>query len=86
MASAVCLVWTVGTSAILGYGDSAWTASIFGIPGWVFVSVALPWVAATTFSVWYAMRGIVADPLGDGERVDEDDGHEAASHLRPPVT
>ena len=45
---AVCLVWTVGYSALFGYGAPGTEGSlVLGVPSWVFYGVLLPWVVAT---------------------------------------
>ena len=54
IAWAVCMVWTVGASWLLGYTDAP-ARMVWGIPGWVFFGVMLPWMAATAFSVWFSL-------------------------------
>ena len=51
----VCLVWTIGYCALAGYGEGPVTL-VAGLPRWALVGVILPWVAATAFSVWFALR------------------------------
>ena len=60
IAWAVCLVWTTGYCALFAY-DSGPVRLAWGFPSWVVFGVALPWVLATLFSVWYGLKRI-ADP------------------------
>ena len=53
----VCLVWTVGYCALFAYSSEPATL-IWGFPSWVLFGVAIPWVAATVFSLWYALARI----------------------------
>lgn len=65
IAWAVCLIWTVGYSALAGYGvDPDQVSIILGMPSWVFWGVLVPWIAATVFSVWFSLVYIADDDLG----------------------
>ncbi len=64
----VCLIWTVGYSAVAGYGVLPEEVSIIlGMPSWVFWGVLVPWVAATLFSVWFSLAYIADDDLGESD-------------------
>ena len=64
VAWAVCLVWTVGYSALFGYEvDGAQMQLIMGIPSWVFWGVFIPWMGATLFSVWFGLVYMKEDDL-----------------------
>ena len=64
VAWAVCLVWTVGYSALFGYGvEASERDPIIGIPAWVFWGVFIPWIAATAFSVWFGLGYMKEDNL-----------------------
>ena len=64
IAWAVCLIWTVGYSALAGYDVAPDQVSvILGMPGWVFWGVLVPWMAATVFSVWFSLVYIADDDL-----------------------
>ena len=68
IAWAVCLIWTVGYSAVAGYGVPLEEVSIIlGMPSWVFWGVLTPWIAATIFSVWFGLSYIADDALGASE-------------------
>jgi hypothetical protein len=56
LAWAVCLAWTVGYSALAGYGVPGEVIRlVLGMPAWVFWGVLAPWAAATAFSVWFGL-------------------------------
>ena len=62
----VCLVWTVGYSAIGGYGiDGASIKLIAGLPAWIVWGVLLPWFGATVFSVLFALFYMADDTLDE---------------------
>lgn len=53
---AICLVWTVGYSALFGYDTNmADIQMVFGMPSWVFWGVFIPWMSATVFSIWFGL-------------------------------
>ena len=61
-----CLIWSVGWSAALGYAPpSDEVTTVLGMPLWVFVAVALPWLAADVFTVWFCFFYMVDDDLGE---------------------
>jgi hypothetical protein len=63
---AVCLVWTIGYSALTGYDVPVDEVTyILGIPGWVFWGILVPWILATGFSIWFGLVYIADDDLGD---------------------
>ena len=52
----VCLVWTVGYSALFGYEiDASELTLVMGMPSWVFWGIFVPWMGATVFSVWFGL-------------------------------
>lgn len=59
------LLWTVPFCYLAGYGDSAWTATVAGIPRWVLWGVAAPWGAASAFALWFSLRVMSDDDLGE---------------------
>ena len=64
LAWVVCLVWTVGYSALFGYDQDATELSlVLGMPSWVFWGVFTPWMAATAFSVWFGLFYMHDDDL-----------------------
>lgn len=60
------LLWTVPVSYLSGYGETARTATVAGIPQWVFWGVAVPWAAASVFALWFSLRVMSDDDLGEG--------------------
>jgi hypothetical protein len=66
--------WALGASWRLGYHTSSDALELFlGFPSWVFWGVLVPWIAATVWSVAFALRFIGDDDLGAVE-----DTHEPA--------
>lgn len=65
------LVWSVGVSYVLGYGQTEAEAerTVLGMPRWVFWGVAVPWMAANVFTFWFCLFYMKDDPLG--EELDE---------------
>lgn len=63
---AICLVWTVGCSYLMGYGTGSETVStIAGIPSWVVWGVGAPWLVATGITFWFCFAYMADDDLGD---------------------
>ncbi len=59
-------VWIIGTGALLAYHSPDEEVQIlFGMPRWVLVSVALPWLAAIGLIFWFALRFMKDTDLGD---------------------
>ena len=66
------LCWTVGACWRLGYrSPQEQIELILGFPSWVFWGVLVPWIAATVFSVAFALRHIADDALGDSADIGE---------------
>ena len=59
---AVFLVWCIGSSYMLGYNTDD-LSTVWGIPRWVFWGVAVPWMGANVFTVWFAWFFVADDPL-----------------------
>lgn len=78
-AAAVCLAWSVGCSYLLGYPTQVGgpVAKVLGMPSWVFWGVAVPWIAADLFAVWFCFFFIADDPLDEAEDEAESDDHTA---------
>ncbi len=76
---AAALAWTMAVSLALGYGrDPGAVTLVLGMPDWVFWGVALPWLVALLFSVWFCFFFMADDDLGrDPEPEPEpDDRHD----------
>jgi len=72
---AVCLIWSVTSAYILGYGrPEAELTLILGMPSWVFWSVVLPWGLCLVFSIWFCFGFMADDDLGK----DPEEGEEHA--------
>ena len=62
----VFLIWSVGVSYVLGYGvEVGANETVWGIPHWVFWGVAVPWVGATLYTVYFCTFRMADDPLED---------------------
>lgn len=72
----VFLAWTVGASAAWGYGESARTTIVAGVPAWIWLGVAAPWAAATAATVAFAMMFLRDDDLGE-QTAEPDAGRES---------
>lgn len=75
-------VWVVGVSLATGYDvDPDTMKTVMGMPAWVFWGVGLPWLASNVFIIWFALKVMVDDPLGE----DEDEEVETALASTPEV-
>ena len=63
---AVNCLWVVGYCRLRGYDsvDVENLRTILGMPAWVFWGIFLPWIAATVFTIWFALKCIADHPLG----------------------
>jgi hypothetical protein len=73
----VFMVWVVGYSALNAYDVEAGEGGIetvMGMPVWVFWGVAVPWLAANLFTLWFCFWFMADDPLEDvpGEEFGEE--------------
>ncbi len=68
-AFAVCMVWSIGWCYCVGYlgPDGGPVSKVLGMPSWVFWGVAVPWLAADLFAVWFCFFFMVDDPLGEAQ-------------------
>ncbi len=48
------MIWTVGYCGMFAYRTSEVTF-LWGIPQWVIFGIALPWLSATVYSLWFAL-------------------------------
>ncbi|MCC9598941.1 YhdT family protein [Stieleria sp. JC731] len=59
-----CFLWVIGYCCLNGYQTTAQPLQLtFGFPSWVFWGVLMPWLLATTISVWFALLKIQNDSL-----------------------
>ena len=63
----IFLVWVVGVSWWLGYetDPAAPLQMVWGMPRWVVWGVAVPWLGANLFTLWFCWRCVADDPLGE---------------------
>jgi hypothetical protein len=63
---ALCLLWAVPFCYLNGFRQSPEEMrTILGMPDWVFWGITVPWVLASVFAIWFSMRVIVDDDLGE---------------------
>lgn len=61
----VFCVWVVGYCGVFAYQvDAEELDLVFGFPSWVFWGIAVPWVAATGLTIFFALKVMREDPLG----------------------
>lgn len=67
----VALVWAVPYCYLNGYLDSGARVdpeslrTVWGIPSWVFWGIAVPWLAADVFTIWFCFCYMQDDDLGE---------------------
>ena len=71
---AVVCVWTVSWCYAHGYDEATVTpiVTVLGIPSWVFWGIAVPWLVADVFTIWFFLWHMQDDDLAE-------DGSEVAS-------
>ena len=58
----IFLIWVLLTCWIFGYErQEEELNTIFGLPDWVFLGVALPWLGASVFTFWFCLRRLRGD-------------------------
>lgn len=63
---AAALIWSIGCGYLMGYDrDPAKIEMIYGMPDWVFWSVAVPWGLCFVFSTWFCFGYMADDDLGE---------------------
>ncbi|MCY3628799.1 MAG: hypothetical protein OXI05_11570 [Bacteroidota bacterium] len=58
----ICMIWTIGYCAFFAYGSGD-ISLLWGMPQWVVFGIALPWVIATLYSLWFALFYMKAEDL-----------------------
>ncbi len=62
-----CL-WVVGVSLLTGYDvDPDNMKLVAGMPAWIFWGDALPWFASNVFIIWFCLKYMADDPLGEDD-------------------
>lgn len=66
-AFAVCCIWSVTCSYLMGYKLPAEEplAKVMGMPAWVFWGILVPWAVCDVFTLWFCFFFMVDDPLGE---------------------
>ena len=63
----IFLTWVLLTCWILGYeAEDEELDTIFGLPNWVALGVALPWLGASVFTFWFCLRRLRGDDDSGG--------------------
>lgn len=79
IAFTVFLIWVIGVSWMLGYGqeNEEPLRTMLGIPHWVFWGIGVPWMGANLFTLVFCLRYMADDPLGTAlDESDESTNHE----------
>ena len=62
----VCLIWSLTIYMLLGHGRPAdGNVLWWGIPRWVVVGIAVPWLAANLCAAWFCFFYMADDDLGE---------------------
>jgi len=93
---AIFLIWVVGYSYLRGYvhpAESAWVRwglaispgegppkLVLGLPDWIFRGIFIPWLLATAFTIFFGLRIIKDDDLGE----DHDQGASSGRSTTDP--
>ena len=64
----VALLWSIPYCYLNGYVDAEQLTTVVGIPSWALWGIAVPWVIANLFTVWFCLRYMVDDPLDEAHR------------------
>ncbi|MDA1013030.1 MAG: hypothetical protein O3A00_01095 [Planctomycetota bacterium] len=72
LAWAAALFWAVPYCYLTAYGIEGEVPTVWGIPSWLFWGIAVPWVLADLFTVWFCLCYMKNDELG---HADDEDGH-----------
>jgi hypothetical protein len=64
---AVFFAWSIGYCWAYGFADpnAAEVPLLFGVPRWVMIGIALPWLVANVFTIWFAGWFMQDTSLGD---------------------
>lgn len=69
---AAATAWSVGYSALHGYGRSAESLTfVLWFPDWIFWGIVVPWLACIVVSIWFAFGYMRDEDLGTNDQ-DED--------------
>ena len=60
----VAFLWVVPYCTWKGYDASAPLETVWGVPSWVFWGIAVPWGLTSAFALWFSLRRMTDDDLG----------------------
>lgn len=58
-------VYVVGYAGLFAYRQETPPRLLWGMPEWVVRGILLPWLVVTGLTVWYALRGMKDEDLGE---------------------
>ena len=64
-----CFIWTLTACGLSGYPtnvDPETFPTLFGIPRWVAIGIALPWMVSNVVTIWFCLRVMKDGDLDDG--------------------
>jgi hypothetical protein len=64
--------YTVGYAALFAYREQPSPSLVLGMPSWVFWGVIAPWTVCTAITLWFSLRGIQDEDLGEERIIDEE--------------
>ncbi len=70
----VACAWTVGYASLFAYRTEAPPRLILGMPDWVLWGIVAPWMVCLALSIWFALRGMRDEELGEAEDVPTEAG------------
>ncbi|MCP4190883.1 MAG: YhdT family protein [Planctomycetaceae bacterium] len=72
----ILLAWLVICAWVIGYcgwnaypptdGSAPSTETIFGFPAWIIWGIALPWIVANAFTIWFSLAYMRDDDRSAG--------------------
>ncbi|MEX0701925.1 MAG: hypothetical protein WD069_07500 [Planctomycetales bacterium] len=65
---AACLAWTVTYCYLHGFAghvEASDLETVWGVPSWVFWGIAVPWLLADAFTIWFCFCYMQDDDLGE---------------------
>ena len=85
----VAMLWAVPFchfNGYVGHVDPENVKTIWGIPSWLFWGIAVPWIVADLFTVWFCFFFMQDDDLGEvqeGSGLDEDIAERHVAEEKP---
>ena len=66
---AACFAWTLTACGLSGYPDDVdpeTFPTLFGIPRWVAIGIAVPWMISNVVTIWFCLRVMKDGDLDEG--------------------